>query len=189
MCDEKNVMCKEKGLEAAFSFFDRCEHPKRNVPVILSSVVESLGGRPKTLSAAQDLLMLLIEVDQPEPVIVWYHWSSCVYSIERIGERGWKQTTQDSCCFCLNYYGLSSVWNSWLFWVIYSVFGIKSFPTKTLLKVFPKWFEHTNPTVRDAAQSFTVELSRWVGIEFLQKPYLESLRETQVRRAAMLVDF
>jgi hypothetical protein len=62
---------------------------------------------------------------------------------------------------------------------LFSVFGIKTFPTKLLLKVFPKWFEHSNPTMREAAQAFAIELARWLGLEFVQKPYLEHLREAQ----------
>jgi hypothetical protein len=70
ICEDKNVMAKEKGLEVLLVYFDRCEHPKRSIPAIVSSVVESLGGRPKTQALSQELLLLMGETDQPEPVIV-----------------------------------------------------------------------------------------------------------------------
>jgi hypothetical protein len=66
------------------------------------------------------------------------------------------------------------------FFLICRTYGIKVFPTKIILKVFAKWFDHSAPAVRDAAQNFAVELCRWLGVDFVQKPYLENLRESQV---------
>lgn len=69
--EDKNVMCKEKGLEVLFAFFDRYEHAKKHTNSIISSVIECLGsGRSKTQSNAQGLLLLMVEIDTPDLVIV-----------------------------------------------------------------------------------------------------------------------
>lgn len=60
------------------------------------------------------------------------------------------------------------------------MYGAKVFPTKAVLKVLAKWFEHPHPSVRDHAQALALELSRWLGIDVVQKPFLESIREAQV---------
>ena len=70
ICDDKNVAAKEKGLEVLIAFFDRFEHAKKHIAPLLSSLVESLGGRQKTQSLSQELLLLMIELDTAEPVIV-----------------------------------------------------------------------------------------------------------------------
>jgi hypothetical protein len=63
-------MAKEKGLDVLIAFFDRYEHAKKHILPLLSSLVESLGGRPKTQSLSQELLLIMAEIDTLEPVIV-----------------------------------------------------------------------------------------------------------------------
>lgn len=60
------------------------------------------------------------------------------------------------------------------------MYGAKVFPTKLVLRVLAKWFEHSHPTVRDQAQALALELSRWLGIDVVQKPFLQNIREAQV---------
>lgn len=70
ICEDKNVMCKEKGLEVLFAFFDRYEYSKKYIASIIVSVVECLGGRQKTQANAQELLLLMVEIDTPDLVVV-----------------------------------------------------------------------------------------------------------------------
>lgn len=99
---------------------------------------KGLTGRPAAKAAAQEALMLLIELDKPDPVIE-----------ELIPLISHKQPKVIAATLA----ALTA---------IYHAYGVKTVEPKPVIKLLPKAYGHADKNVRAEAQNLTVEFYRWL---------------------------
>jgi cytoskeleton-associated protein 5 len=157
MMNDKNAAAMEKGLEPIYAFYDRYEHAAKFTASLAPLIIEKcLGARQGTKQRATELLMLMVEVDTTAEPVVIALVEGANNKVPKIAIAA-IQTLE----------------------LIVKTFGVKVVPLKPILATFLSWFDHTNAEARAAAQTFTIELYRWVGGVILDKP-VANLRQAQV---------
>ncbi|KAK5113798.1 hypothetical protein LTR62_003182 [Meristemomyces frigidus] len=154
---DSNVAAQQDALSAYNAFLDvaGAEGARKTRSVTIQGVVEKgLTGRPVAKASAIESLMLLIEVDKPDPVIE-----------ELLPFLSHKQPKIIAAT-------LSALTG------IYHAYGCKAVEPKPVIKLLPKVFGHADKNVRAEAQNLTVEFYRWLR-EAMKPLFWGELKDVQ----------
>ncbi|GIZ44704.1 hypothetical protein CKM354_000789500 [Cercospora kikuchii] len=121
---------------------------------IAPAVEKGLTGRPAAKAAALEAILLLIELDKPDPVVEEL--------LPFLSHKTPKMIVA----------ALSALKE------IYHAYGCKVVEPKPVLKLMPKMYGHANKDVRAEAQALTVELYRWLR-EAMKPLFWGELKEVQ----------
>ncbi|KAF2765870.1 hypothetical protein EJ03DRAFT_279229 [Teratosphaeria nubilosa] len=138
---DSNVAAQQEALGAYNAFLDAAgaEGARKTRGSTVQGVVEKgLTGRPAAKAAALESLLLLIELDKPEPVVD-----------ELLPFLSHKQPKIIAATLA----ALAT---------IYHAYGCKTVEPKPVIKAVPKAFAHADKNVRAEAQNLTKELYRWL---------------------------
>lgn len=138
---DSNVAAQQEALNAYNAFLDAAgaEGAKKTRASTVTPIVEKgLTGRPVAKQAATEALLLLIELDRPDPVIEEL--------LPLVSHKLPKIITAT----------LGALKE------IYHAYGCKTVEPKPVLKLLPKAYGHADKNVRAEAQALTVELYRWL---------------------------
>lgn len=138
---DSNVAAQQEALNAYNAFLDAAgpEGAKKTRSSTVTPIVEKgLTGRPVAKQAALEALLLLIELDKPDPVIEEL--------LPLLSHKLPKIITAT----------LGALKE------IYRAYGCKTVEPKPILKLLPKVYGHADKNVRAEAQALTVELYRWL---------------------------
>ena len=152
-----NVAAQQEALNAYNAFLDASglDGARRTRGSTVAGVVEKgLTGRPAAKQSALDTLLLLIELDKPDPVIE-----------ELLPFLSHKQPKLIAAT-------LSALTS------IYHAYGCKTVEPKPVIKLLPKIYGHADKTVRAEGQNLTVELYRWLR-EAMKPLFWGELKEVQ----------
>lgn len=156
---DSNVAAQQEALNAYNAFLDctGAEGARKTRGQTVQGVVEKgLTGRPAAKAAALETLMLLVELDKPEPVIE-----------ELLPFLAHKQPKI-----------IAAVISA--FTSIYHAYGCKTVEPKPVIKLLPKAYAHADKNVRAEAQNLTVELYRWLR-EAMKPLFWGELKDVQQR--------
>ena len=154
---DSNVAAQQEALSASNAFLDAAgaEGARKTRTQTVTPVVEKgLTGRPAAKAAALESLLLLIELDKPDPVIE-----------ELLPLLSHKQPKIIAATLA----ALKEV---------YKAYGCKTVEPKPVLKLLPKMYGHADKNVRAEAQALTVELYRWLR-EAMKPLFWNELKEVQ----------
>jgi len=138
---DSNVAAQQEALNAYNAFLDAAgaEGAKKTRASTVTPIVEKgLTGRPVAKQAALEALLLLIELDKPDPIIEEL--------LPLLSHKLPKIITAT----------LGALKE------IYHAYGCKTVEPKPVLKLLPKVYGHADKNVRAEAQALTVELYRWL---------------------------
>lgn len=138
---DSNVAAQQEGLQAYNAFLDAAgtEGARKTRSSTVTPIVEKgLTGRPVAKQAAVESLLLLIELDKPDPIIEEL--------LPLLSHKLPKIITAT----------LGALKE------IYHAYGCKTVEPKPVLKLLPKVYGHADKNVRAEAQALTVELYRWL---------------------------
>jgi len=138
---DSNVAAQQEALNAYNAFLDAAgaEGAKKTRASTVQPIVEKgLTGRPVAKQAALEALLLLIELDKPDPIIEEL--------LPLLSHKLPKIITAT----------LGALKE------IYHAYGCKTVEPKPVLKLLPKVYGHADKNVRAEAQALTVELYRWL---------------------------
>jgi chorismate mutase len=138
---DSNVAAQQEALNAYNAFLDAAgaEGAKKTRASTVQPIVEKgLTGRPVAKAAALEALLLLIELDKPDPIIEEL--------LPLLSHKLPKIITAT----------LGALKE------IYHAYGCKTVEPKSILKLLPKVYGHADKNVRAEAQALTVELYRWL---------------------------
>lgn len=138
---DSNVAAQQEALNAYCAFLEIAGVPgcTRTRSITIAPIVEKgLTGRPAAKQAALEALMLLIELDKPDPVIE-----------ELLPLLSHKQPKIIAATLA----ALSA---------IYHAYGCRTVEPKPVIKLLPKIFGHADKNVRAEGQTLTVEFYRWL---------------------------
>lgn len=138
---DSNVAAQQEALNAYNALLDAAgtEAAKRTRASTVAPIVEKgLTGRPAAKQAAMESLLLLIELDKPDPVI------------------------EELLPFVSHKLPKIIVATLSALKEIYHAYGCKTVEPKPVLKLLPKAYGHADKNVRAEAQALTVELYRWL---------------------------
>ena len=154
---DSNVAAGQEALNAYTAFLDAAgtDGAKKTRGTTVSPTVEKgLTGRPAAKTAALEILLLLIELDKPDPVI------------------------EELLPFLSNKQPKIIVATLSALTSIYHAYGCKTVEPKPVIKLLPKVFGHADKNVRAEAQILTVELYRWLR-EAMKPLFWGELKEVQ----------
>jgi chorismate mutase len=138
---DSNVAAQQEALNAYNAFLDAAgaEGAKKTRASTVTPIVEKgLTGRPVAKAAALEALLLLIELDKPDPILEEL--------LPLLSHKLPKIITAT----------LGALKE------IYHAYGCKTVEPKSILKLLPKVYGHADKNVRAEAQALTVELYRWL---------------------------
>lgn len=138
---DSNVAAQQEALQAYNAFLDAAgtEGARKTRSSTIQPIVEKgLTGRPVAKQAALESLLLLIELDKPDPVIEEL--------LPLVSHKLPKIITAT----------LGALKE------MYHAYGCKTVEPKPVLKLLPKAYGHADKNVRAEAQALTVELYRWL---------------------------
>ena len=138
---DSNVAAQQEALNAYNALLDAAgtEAAKRTRSSTVAPIVEKgLTGRPAAKQAAMESLLLLIELDKPDPVIEEL-LPFLSHKLPKIIVAALSALKE-----------------------IYHAYGCKTVEPKPVLKLLPKAYGHADKNVRAEAQALTVELYRWL---------------------------
>lgn len=147
---DSNAAAQEKGVEATLAFLESAAASigGRVVADVMAGVVtKCLNARPKTKEASVNVCLMCIEIEKQD-----------VVQEELIKGLTNKQPKIVVACTEVLRIGLEQ-------------FGAKVMNVKTLMKVLPSLFEHSDQGVRGEAKTLAVEMYKWLGAAL--KPSLE----------------
>ncbi|KAI7300366.1 ARM repeat-containing protein [Hortaea werneckii] len=154
---DSNVAAQQEALGAYNAFLEASgtEGARKTRSNTVGGIVEKgLTGRPAAKTAAMESLLLLIELDKPDPIIEEI--------LPYLSHKMPKLITA----------ALSALTN------IYHAYGCKTVEPKPVVKLLPKVFAHADKNVRAEAQNLTVELYRWLR-EAMKPLFWGELKEVQ----------
>ncbi|KAI7465415.1 ARM repeat-containing protein [Hortaea werneckii] len=154
---DSNVAAQQEALGAYNAFLEASgtEGARKTRSNTVGGIVEKgLTGRPAAKTAAMESLLLLIELDKPDPIIEEI--------LPYLSHKMPKLITA----------ALSALTN------IYHAYGCKTVEPKPVIKLLPKVFAHADKNVRAEAQNLTVELYRWLR-EAMKPLFWGELKEVQ----------
>ncbi|GAB1744746.1 hypothetical protein NU219Hw_g2420t1 [Hortaea werneckii] len=154
---DSNVAAQQEALGAYNAFLEASgtEGARKTRSNTVGGIVEKgLAGRPAAKTAAMESLLLLIELDKPDPIIEEI--------LPYLSHKMPKLITA----------ALSALTN------IYHAYGCKTVEPKPVVKLLPKVFAHADKNVRAEAQNLTVELYRWLR-EAMKPLFWGELKEVQ----------
>ncbi|GAB1729210.1 hypothetical protein NU195Hw_g6066t1 [Hortaea werneckii] len=154
---DSNVAAQQEALGAYNAFLEASgtEGARKTRSNTVGGIVEKgLTGRPAAKTAAMESLLLLIELDKPDPIIEEI--------LPYLSHKMPKLITA----------ALSALTN------IYHAYGCKTVEPKPVIKLLPKVFAHADKNVRAEAQNLTVELYRWLR-EAMKPLFWAELKEVQ----------
>lgn len=138
---DSNVAAQQEALNAYNAFLDAAgtEGARKTRASTVTPIVEKgLTGRPVAKQAAIEALLLLIELDKPDPVV----------------EELLPLLSHKMPKIIVATLGALKE--------IYHAYGCKTVEPKPVLKLLPKAYGHADKNVRAEAQALTVELYRWL---------------------------
>ncbi|EME84150.1 uncharacterized protein MYCFIDRAFT_214631 [Pseudocercospora fijiensis CIRAD86] len=154
---DANAAAQQEALNAYNAFLDAAgtDGARKTRGVTVGPAVEKgLTGRPAAKASALESILLLIELDKPDPVIdeVLPYLSHktpkmIVAALDALRE-------------------------------VYHAYGCKTVEPKPVIKLLPKVFGHADKNVRAQAQALTVELYRWLK-EPMKPLFWNELKEVQ----------
>lgn len=153
---DKNAAALEKAVTLCNAFVDRADrqlvtHHAEAIAKALCDV--GLGAKPSTKSAAQQLLLLLVEADAPEPTVETL-LLACAHKTPKVRVAA-LETLVDTV----------------------KQFGVAPLPFKSILKTLPSFFNDSDNTFRALATTLAVELHRTLGEVVVQQ--LKDLRRSR----------
>ena len=154
---DSNVAAQQEALNAYNAFLDASgtDGARRTRGSTVTGVVEKgLTGRPAAKQAAIETLLLLIELDKPDPIIE-----------ELLPFLAHKQPKLIAAT-------LSALTT------IFHAYGCKTIEPKSTIKQLPKVFGHADKNVRAEAQNLTVEFYRWLR-EAMKPLFWGELKDVQ----------
>lgn len=154
---DSNVAAQQEALSAYIEFLNASgtDGARRTRGSTVTGVVEKgLTGRPAAKQSAQELLLLLIELDKADPIIE-----------ELLPFLAHKQPKLIAATLA----ALTSIFHA---------YGCKTVEPKPVVKQLPKVFGHADKNVRAEAQNLTVELYRWLR-EAMKPLFWGELKEVQ----------
>ncbi|KAF2479212.1 armadillo-type protein [Neohortaea acidophila] len=154
---DSNVAAQQEALAAYNAFLDASgtDGARKTRGSTVAGVVEKgLTGRPAAKQAAQETLLLLIELDKADPVIE-----------ELLPFLAHKQPKIIAATLA----ALTGLFHA---------YGCKTIEPKPVIKLLPKVFGHADKNVRAEAQNLTVELYRWLR-EAMKPLFWGELKEVQ----------
>jgi cytoskeleton-associated protein 5 len=154
---DSNVAAQQEALNAYNAFLDASgtDGARRTRSNTVTGVVEKgLTGRPAAKQAATETLLLLIELDKPDPIIE-----------ELLPFLSHKQPKLIAATLA----ALTTIFHN---------YGCKTIEPKTTVKQLPKVFGHADKNVRAEAQNLTVEFYRWLR-EAMKPLFWGELKEVQ----------
>ncbi|KAF2860684.1 ARM repeat-containing protein [Piedraia hortae CBS 480.64] len=154
---DSNVAAQQEGLSAYNAFLEKAstEGARKTRSQTVQGVVEKgLTGRPAAKAAAQETLLLLIELDRPDPVVE-----------ELFPLLAHKQPK----IIATTLAALTAIVHA---------YGCRTIEPKAILKTLPKAFGHADKNVRAEASNLAVEMYRWLRAGM--KPFFwDELKEVQ----------
>lgn len=138
---DANAAAQQEALLAYNAFLDAAGTDgarKTRSQTVQPAVEKGLTGRPAAKAAALETILLLIELDKPEPIVEEL--------LPFLSHKTPKMIIA----------ALSALKE------IYHAYGCKTVEPKPVLKLMPKMYGHANKDVRAEAQALTVELYRWL---------------------------
>lgn len=131
-------------------------------------IVECIGStRATTASLAKEIILMMMEITSVEQIIP--------HLIKGTEHKTPKVSAGcvETICLALRYVLTDCEINP------QSTYGLSVFPTPLVMKMLPKWFEHTSAPVREQTLKLAKEMCRWTGEKVIKKQ-LEGLRAAQV---------
>ncbi|KAI7849124.1 armadillo-type protein [Circinella umbellata] len=152
---DANAVAQESGLNVIYEFVNNAPNASSTRETVVPAIVEKCLGATKagTKQKAIDILLLYAEIDVADPVVELV--------IPGINAKQPKLVTQT--VIVLKEF--------------VKQYGIKTVNPKSLLKIIPKLFGHTDKNVRAETFALTVELYRWLGAAI--NGYLSDLKPVQ----------
>jgi hypothetical protein len=163
---DSNVAAQQEALNAYNAFLDAAgpEGARKTRASTVTPIVEKgLTGRPVAKQAALESLLLLIELDKPDPIIEEL--------LPLLSHKLPKIVTAT----------LGALKE------IYHAYGCKTVEPKPILKLLPKVYGHADKNVRAEAQALTVELYRWLR-EAMKPLFWSELKPVQQTDLEKLFD-
>ena len=154
---DSNVAAQQEALGAYNAFLDASgtDGARKTRGSTVTGVVEKgLTGRPAAKQAALETLLLLIELDKPDPIIE-----------ELLPFLAHKQPKLIAATLA----ALTSIFHN---------YGCKTIEPKSTVKQLPKVFGHADKNVRAEAQNLTVEFYRWLR-EAMKPLFWGELKDVQ----------
>lgn len=154
---DSNVAAQQEALSAYNAFLDASgpDGARKTRGGTVAGVVEKgLTGRPAAKQAAQETLLLLIELDKADPIIE-----------ELLPFLSHKQPK----IIAATLSALSGIFHA---------YGCKTVEPKPVIKLLPKIYGHADKNVRAEGQNLTVELYRWLR-EAMKPLFWNELKEVQ----------
>ncbi|KAI5361829.1 Putative armadillo-like helical, TOG domain, XMAP215 family protein [Septoria linicola] len=154
---DANAAAQQEALLAYNAFLDAAGTDgarKTRNQTVAPAVEKGLTGRPAAKAAALETILLLIELDKPDPVVEEL--------LPFLSHKTPKMIVA----------ALSALKE------IYHAYGCKTVEPKPVLKLMPKMYGHANKDVRAEAQALTVELYRWLR-EPMKPLFWGDLKEVQ----------
>lgn len=163
---DSNVAAQQEALNAYCAFLEIAgrEASTRTRSYTVTPIVEKgLTGRPAAKAAALEALMLLIDLDKPDPVIE-----------ELLPHTSHKQPKISAATLA----ALTA---------IYHAYGVRTIEPKPIIMILPKAYGHADKNVRAEAQNLTVELYRWLK-DAMKKLFWNDLKPVQQTDLEKLFD-
>lgn len=154
---DSNVAAQQEALAAYNAFLDAAGADgarKTRAHTITPIVEKGLIGRPAAKAAALEALLLLIELDKPDPVIEEL-LPFLTHKLPKIVAATLAALKE-----------------------IYHAYGCRTVEPKPVVKLLPKVFGHADKNVRAEAQGLTVELYRWLR-EAMKPLFWNELKDVQ----------
>ncbi|KAM3416283.1 hypothetical protein BST61_g7889 [Cercospora zeina] len=154
---DANAAAQQEALAAYNEFLNAAGTDgarKTRNQTVAPAVEKGLTGRPAAKAAALETILLLIELDKPDPVVEEL--------LPFLSHKTPKMIVA----------ALSALKE------IYHAYGCKVVEPKPVLKLMPKMYGHANKDVRAEAQALTVELYRWLR-EAMKPLFWGELKEVQ----------
>ncbi|CAG8735004.1 17874_t:CDS:2, partial [Funneliformis caledonium] len=154
---DSNAVAQETGLTTLIAFVDNAPNPLRARASIIPAVVDKGFGssRSGTKSKAIELILLYIEVDIPDPIVV--------YVLAGLNAKQPKLVATAV-------HALKE---------IIRLYGAKTVNVKPILKTIPKIFAHTDKNVRSEGTQLVIELYKWLNKAIV--PHLSELKPVQIK--------
>ncbi|EDV29465.1 uncharacterized protein TRIADDRAFT_51833 [Trichoplax adhaerens] len=155
---EVNALAQDTALDAIISFLTNAaiSISGRSCSGVVSGIVtKRFNAKPKVKSKAIDVCLMYVEIEQPE------------ITLEEV-IKGLSNKQPKIVAACAEFIKESL-----------KAFGAKVIPIKSVLKILPKIFEHSDKGVREEAKQIAIDAYRWVGAAV--KPALQTIKPVQLK--------
>lgn len=151
---DKHANVVEAGLDTILAFANKCTHAKQHSEKLILPLAEKLSG--KTQKKAADALLMLMEVENPNPIVS-------------------QIMTMVDAKVCKTPKTRAGVVNT--ITLSMRCFGVSNVPTKHILASLVAWFEDTDKHVRAEVAELACEIHKWIKDAI--KGHIDSIRPTQ----------